>query len=107
MIRTFRSPPGFHAVVIGGAGDIGAATGKQFCDLGATVTATAANEADLARTLLEARPGLTLSTIDVTNDEAVASFARGQERIIVSMNATLALRRIPAYCASKGGVVLP
>lgn len=40
MNPNFSLAPGFHAVVIGGAGDIGAAISNQFCDLGATVTAT-------------------------------------------------------------------
>ncbi|MTV11801.1 MULTISPECIES: SDR family oxidoreductase [Bradyrhizobium] len=158
MRSNFSLAPDFHAVVIGGAGDIGAAISNQFCDLGATVTATAANETDLARTLLKSRAGLTLATLDVTNDDAVASFARQQRRVdalvncagilardkeyeietfmkvldvnltgtfrtcmafrpllaesngsivnLASMNATLALPRIPAYCASKGGVVM-
>src|SRR5437764_10748051 len=158
MNSSFSLAPGFHAVAIGGAGDIGAAISNQFRDLGATVIATGANEADLARTLLKARPGLTLATLDVTNDDAVASFAWQHKRVdalvncagilardkefeietfvkvldvnltgtfrtcmafrpllaemkgsivnIASMNATLALPRIPAYCASKGGVVM-
>lgn len=158
MNSNFSLAPGFHAVVIGGAGDIGAAISNQFCDLGATVTATGANDADLARTVLKPRAGLTLSTLDVTDDPAVTSFARQHKRVdalvncagilardkefeietfmkvldvnltgtfrtcmafhpllaqtrgsivnIASMNATLALPRIPAYCASKGGVVM-
>jgi NAD(P)-dependent dehydrogenase (short-subunit alcohol dehydrogenase family) len=158
MSSSFSLAPGFHAVVIGGAGDIGAAISNQFCDLGATVTATGANETDLARTLLKSRTGLTLASLDVTNDDAVTSFSRQHERVdalincagilardkeleietfmkvldvnltgtfrtcmafrpllaerggsivnIASMNATLALPRIPAYCASKGGVVM-
>ncbi|MGL3210188.1 SDR family NAD(P)-dependent oxidoreductase [Bradyrhizobium sp. BR 1433] len=158
MRSNFSLAPGFHTVVIGGAGDIGAAISNQFCDLSATVTATAASETDLARTLLKSRAGLTLATLDVTNDDAVASFARRQKRVdalvncagilardkeyeietfmrvldvnltgtfrtcmafrpllaeskgaivnLASMNATLALPRIPAYCASKGGVVM-
>lgn len=158
MNPNFSLAPGFHAVVIGGAGDIGAAISNQFCDLGATVTATGANEADLSRTLLKPRAGLTLATLDVTDDAAVTSFARKHKRVdalincagilardkefeietfmkvldvnltgtfrtcmafhpllaeqtgsivnIASMNATLALPRIPAYCASKGGVVM-
>ncbi|KWV56386.1 oxidoreductase [Bradyrhizobium macuxiense] len=158
MSSNFSLAPGFHAVVIGGAGDIGAAISNQFCDLGATVTATGANEADLARTLLKPRAGLTPVTLDVTDDAAVSSFARTHKRVdalvncagilardkefeietfvkvidvnltgtfrtcmafhallaeakgsivnIASMNATLALPRIPAYCASKGGVVM-
>lgn len=158
MSSNFSLTPGFHAVVIGGAGDIGAAISNQFCDLGATVTATGVNEADLARTSLKPRTGLTLATLDVTDDAAVTSFAKTHKRVdalvncagilardkefeietfmkvidvnlagtfrtcmafqpmlaeakgsivnIASMNATLALPRIPAYCASKGGVVM-
>lgn len=158
MRSNFSLAPDFHAVVIGGAGDIGAAISNQFCDLGATVTATAANETDLARDFSKVRASLTLATLDVTNDDAVASFARQQKRVdalvncagilardkeyeietfmkvldvnltgtfrtcmafrpllaeskgsivnLASMNATLALPRIPAYCASKGGVVM-
>jgi NAD(P)-dependent dehydrogenase (short-subunit alcohol dehydrogenase family) len=49
MTSNFSIAPGFHAVVIGGAGDIGAAISNQFCDLGATVTATGANETSPAR----------------------------------------------------------
>lgn len=158
MSSSFSLAPDFHAVVIGGAGDIGAAISNQFCDLGAAVTATGANDADLARTLLKPCAGLSLATLDVTDDEAVTSFARKHKRVdalvncagilardkefeietfmkvldvnltgtfrtcmafqpllaeakgsivnIASMNATLALPRIPAYCASKGGVVM-
>lgn len=158
MSSIFSLTPGFHAVVIGGAGDIGAAIANQFCELGASVTATGVNDADLARTLLKPRPGLALASLDVTDDAAVASFAQRHKRVdalvncagilardkeyeietfakvldvnltgtfrtctvfrpllaqtkgsivnIASMNATLALPRIPAYCASKGGVVM-
>ncbi|MBR0853161.1 SDR family NAD(P)-dependent oxidoreductase [Bradyrhizobium liaoningense] len=158
MTSNFSLAPGFHAVVIGGAGDIGAAISNQFCDLGATVTATGVDDADLARSLLAPRAGLTLATLDVTNDVEVTSFAKRHDRVdalvncagilardkeyeietfmkvldvnltgtfrtcmafrpllagskgsvvnIASMNATLALPRIPAYCASKGGVVM-
>jgi NAD(P)-dependent dehydrogenase (short-subunit alcohol dehydrogenase family) len=154
----FSLTPGFHAVVIGGAGDIGAAISNLFRDLGATVTATGANDTDLAHTLLKPREGLRLATLDVTDDNAVTSFAQQHTRVdalvncagilardkeyeiatfmkvldvnltgtfrtcmsfqpllarskgaivnIASMNATLALPRIPAYCASKGGVVM-
>ena len=82
MNSNFSLAPGFHAVVIGGAGDIGAAISNQFCDLGASVTATGANEADLARTLLQPRAGLTLATLDITDDAAVTSFARQRQRCI-------------------------
>lgn len=155
---SFSLTPGFHAVVIGGAGDIGAAITNLFCDLGASVTATGVNDADIARTLLKPRQGLTLAPLDVTDDAAVQALAGRNERVdalincagilardkeyeietftkvldvnltgtfrtcmafrpalarskgsivnIASMNATLALPRMPAYCASKGGVVM-
>jgi|SRR5579859_2077906 len=158
MSALFSLAPGFHAVVVGGAGDIGAAIATQFCDLGATVTATGVDDADIARTRLTPRAGLTLAALDVTDDDAVRSFASRHSRVdalincagilardkeyeiatfmkvldvnlagtfrtcmgfraalakakgsivnIASMNATLALPRIPAYCASKGGVVM-
>jgi NAD(P)-dependent dehydrogenase (short-subunit alcohol dehydrogenase family) len=158
MNASFSLASGFHAVVIGGAGDIGAAIANLFCDLGAKVTATGVNDDDIARTLLKPRPGLQIEPLDITSDEAVTSFAHRQERVdalincagilardkeyeidtfikvldvnlvgtfrtcsafhpalakskgsivnIASMNATLALPRIPAYCASKGGVVM-
>jgi NAD(P)-dependent dehydrogenase (short-subunit alcohol dehydrogenase family) len=144
--------------VIGGAGDIGAAISNLFCDLGATVTATAVDDAAIARSQLRPRVGLSAFPLDVTNDAAVEAFAKGHQRVdalincagilardkeyeittfmkvldvnltgtfrtcmafrpalsqsrgaivnIASMNATLALPRIPAYCASKGGVVM-
>jgi NAD(P)-dependent dehydrogenase (short-subunit alcohol dehydrogenase family) len=149
---------GFHAAVIGGAGDIGAAISNLLCDLGATVTATGLDDAAIARSQLRPRAGLTIRPLDITDDVAVAAFANGLQRVdalvncagilmrdkefeiatfmkvldvnltgtfrtclafrgalaqtrgsivnIASMNATLALPRIPAYCASKGGVVM-
>jgi NAD(P)-dependent dehydrogenase (short-subunit alcohol dehydrogenase family) len=158
MIASFSLPTGFHAAVIGGAGDIGAAISNLFCDLGATVTATAVDEAAIAGSQLRSRTGITLRALDVTNDAAVEAFAKEHQRVdalincagilvrdkeyeiatfmkvldvnltgtfrtcmafratlahskglivnIASMNATLALPRIPAYCASKGGVVM-
>jgi NAD(P)-dependent dehydrogenase (short-subunit alcohol dehydrogenase family) len=158
MSHSFTLPAGFHAVVIGGAGDIGAAITDLFCDLGATVTATGVDGRDIARTQLRARDGLQIRPLDVTNDDAVSSFASEHDRAdalincagiltrdkeyeidtfmkvidvnlagtfrtcmafrpllartqgsivnMASMNATLALPRIPAYCASKGGVVM-
>jgi NAD(P)-dependent dehydrogenase (short-subunit alcohol dehydrogenase family) len=158
MTASFSLPSGFHAAVIGGAGDIGAAISNLFCDLGATVTATAVDEAAISRSPLRSRAGITLRPLDVTNDAAVEAFAREHHRVdalincagilardkeyeietfmkvldvnltgtfrtcmafhphltrtkgaivnIASMNATLALPRIPAYCASKGGVVM-
>jgi NAD(P)-dependent dehydrogenase (short-subunit alcohol dehydrogenase family) len=156
--RSFSLPSGFHAVVIGGAGDIGAAIANLFSDLGARVTATGVDQRDIARTQLRPRNGLRIEPLDVTDNAAVSAFAascegadalincagilmrdkeyelesfmkvldvnltgtfrtctafrphlsrsRGSIVNIASMNATLALPRIPAYCASKGGVVM-
>ena len=158
MTALFSLPSGFHAAVIGGAGDIGAAISNLLCDLGATVTATAVDDAAISRSQLRPRAGLAVQKLDVTSDEAVDAFAKAHERVdalvncagilardkeyeiatfmkvldvnltgtfrtcmafrpalartkgsivnIASMNATLALPRIPAYCASKGGVVM-
>jgi NAD(P)-dependent dehydrogenase (short-subunit alcohol dehydrogenase family) len=158
MNRSFSLASGFHAVVIGGAGDIGAAIANLFCDLGARVTATGVDERDIARTQLRPRNGLRIVPLDVTDNAAVGAFAascegadalincagilmrdkeyeletfmkvldvnltgtfrtctafrphlslsKGSIVNIASMNATLALPRIPAYCASKGGVVM-
>jgi NAD(P)-dependent dehydrogenase (short-subunit alcohol dehydrogenase family) len=154
----FSLPAGFHAIVVGGAGDIGAAITNLFLDFGATVTASGVDAAALAHPTLQARDGLECTTLDVTDDAAVAAFAASHKRAdalvncagilardeeykievfqkvldvnltgtfrtctafrphltrsrgaivnIASMNATLALPRIPAYCASKGGVVM-
>lgn len=158
MAARFSLPSGFHATVIGGAGDIGAAISNLFCDLGASVTATGVDDAAISRSHLCSRERLTVHALDVTNDAAVDAFAREHQRVdalvncagimardkeyeiatfmkvidvnltgtfrtctafrgalaqtkgsivnIASMNATLALPRIPAYCASKGGVVM-
>jgi NAD(P)-dependent dehydrogenase (short-subunit alcohol dehydrogenase family) len=158
MKSSFSLPSGFHAVVIGGAGDIGAAISNLFCDLGATVIATAVDDKAISRSQLRSRAGIIFRPLDVTNDAAVEAFAKEHQRVdalincagilvrdkeyeiatfmkvldvnltgtfrtcmafraalaqskgsivnIASMNATLALPRIPAYCASKGGVVM-
>jgi NAD(P)-dependent dehydrogenase (short-subunit alcohol dehydrogenase family) len=158
MASSFSLPSGFHAAVVGGAGDIGAAISNLFCDLGATVTATGIDDAAISRSHLRPREGLTVQPLDVTDDEAVEAFANRHPRVdalincagilardkeyeiatfmkvldvnltgtfrtcmafraklaqtrgsivnIASRNATLALPRIPAYCASKGGVVM-
>lgn len=158
MTSLFSFPPGFHAVVIGGAGDIGAAISSLFREMGATVTATAVDDSAISRSQLRADVGLTIRPLDVTDDAAVDTFAKDYDHVdalincagillrdkeyeiatfvkvldvnltgtfrtcmafrpalaqtkgsivnIASMNATLALPRLPAYCASKGGVVM-
>ncbi|GAC1327575.1 MAG: SDR family oxidoreductase [Beijerinckiaceae bacterium] len=154
----FSLPSGYHAVVVGGAGGIGAAIANLFCDLGATVTATGVDAAALENSKLLPRYGLEILPLDVTDGDAIVAFAQLQTRVdalincagilardeefkiatfqkvldvnltgtfrmcmalhphlarskgaivnLASMNATLALPRIPAYCASKGGVVM-
>lgn len=148
----------FHAVIVGGAGDIGGAIADVFLDLGARVTATGVDADALARSTLQARDKLEIVELDVTSDDAVTAFAVRHEQVdalvncagilardvefqietfrkvldvnltgtfrtcmafrphlartkgaivnLASMNAMLALPRIPAYCASKGGVVM-
>jgi NAD(P)-dependent dehydrogenase (short-subunit alcohol dehydrogenase family) len=147
-------------LVVGGAGDIGAAISQAFLDAGCEVVATGVDDAALASSTLKAQPRLRLAPLDVTSDAQVAAFvaelgtlstlvncagilARFKEfevetfqkvidvnltgtfRLctackpllaandgggaivnIASMNAFVALPWIPAYCASKGGVVM-
>lgn len=156
-------PPGRRALVVGGAGDIGAAISRALLDAGCEVIATGVDARAVAASSLATREGsgLSLRPLDVTDDAQVAALvgslgrldilvncagilARGREfevdvfqkvldvnltgtfRMcaacrpllaangeqggvivnIASMNAYAALPWIPAYCASKGGVVM-
>lgn len=155
---SFSLPQPFHAVVIGGTGGIGAAIVEEFLNLGASVTATGATDAEIHNCRQDPRSELTLERLDVTDDGMVRDFAAGvtyvdalvnaagilrrdaeyeievfqqvldinltgtmrcclafRDRLaasrgsivnIASMNAFAALPRLPAYCASKGGVVM-
>jgi NAD(P)-dependent dehydrogenase (short-subunit alcohol dehydrogenase family) len=157
-MTSFSLPANYKAVVIGGSGGIGSAISSLFLELSARVTATGADVRALESTSLRPGDGLELTTLDVTDDGAVAAFAKGHDRVdalincagilarddeydiavfkkvldvnltgtfrtcmafhpqlaaskgsvvnIASMNAYLALPRIPAYCASKGGIVM-
>ncbi|EKF41501.1 putative oxidoreductase protein [Nitratireductor indicus C115] len=154
----FALAPEFTAVVIGGAGGIGASVSRLLLDLGATVVATGISEAELATCGLPHHDKLSLRVLNVTDDAAMRAFAQSFERVdalincagilrrdaeyeldvfrqvidvnltgtfsactafksaltnaggaivnIASMNAFSALPRIPAYCASKAGVVM-
>lgn len=154
----FSLPDDCRAVVVGGAGDIGAAICRLLLELGAEVTATGVDAAALAAARLAPGPRLRLAELDVTQDDGVTAFAAPFERLdvlvncagilardreyeievfrqvievnltgtfrvcmafraalaarggsvvnIASMNAYQALPRLPAYCASKGGVVM-
>ncbi|MDO5604155.1 MAG: SDR family oxidoreductase [Paracoccus sp. (in: a-proteobacteria)] len=154
----FSLPSGFHAVVIGGTGGIGAAIVEEFLAQGVCVTATGATQAEINACRLTGHAGLTMAPLDVTNEDMVRTFADQAGRVdalinaagilrrdeeydiavfqkvldvnlsgtmrcclafreklaarqgcivnIASMNAFAALPRLPAYCASKGGVVM-
>jgi NAD(P)-dependent dehydrogenase (short-subunit alcohol dehydrogenase family) len=156
----FDFAAGHRVLVVGGAGDIGAAISQAFLDAGCEVVATGVNDAAIDTSTLQPQPRLRRATLDVTNDAQVAAFvaelgalrtlvncagilARFKEfevetfqkvidvnltgtfRLctackpllaanddggaivnIASMNAFVALPWIPAYCASKGGVVM-
>jgi len=147
-----------RVLVVGGAGDIGAAISRAFMDMGCSVIATGVDEKALEATSLQQSGRLTLRTLDVTDNDAVAAFVGGLDRLdtlvncagilarfkefeietfqrvldvnltgtfrlcnaslpllekskgsivnVASMNAFVALPFIPAYCASKGGVVM-
>lgn len=161
-MAVFDFPAGHRVLVVGGAGDIGAAISRSFLEMGCEVIATGVDEAALAASLLapsrSSSSRLALRTLDVTDDAQVAGFVGGLEGLdtlvncagilarfkefevatfqrvldvnltgtfrlcnaslplleksrgsivnVASMNAFVALPFIPAYCASKGGVVM-
>ncbi|WP_298214563.1 SDR family oxidoreductase [Acidovorax sp.] len=159
-VSPFDFPEGHNVLIVGGAGDIGAAMARGFLAAGCNVIATGVDEAALAASSLTPVPGLRMAVLDVTSDAQVAAFvatlgslgtlvncagilARFKEfevdtfqRVldvnltgtfrlcnacqpllaanadggcivnVASMNAFVALPFIPAYCASKGGVVM-
>ena len=154
----FAFPPGFRALVVGGAGDIGSAIAGALLAEGCEVVATGVDAAAVAGCKLPPHERLSVRELDVTDDAAIAAFVGGVGRLdalvncagilargkeyelpvfqkvldvnltgtfrmcsackpllaaskgsivnIASMNATAALPWIPAYCASKGGVVM-
>lgn len=161
-MSAFDFAAGHRVLVVGGAGDIGAAIARSFLEAGCEVVATGVDAAAVAASGLRAAAGLTLAPLDVTSDAQVAAFVAGLGRLdtlvncagilarfkefevetfqrvvdvnltgtfrmcsackpllaadgaggdgaivnIASMNAFAALPWIPAYCASKGGVVM-
>ena len=160
-MAVFDFPEGHRVLVVGGAGDIGAAISRAFLEMGCSVIATGVDEAALAASSLAPQPRLALRTLDVTDDAQVADFTGGLDGLdglgtlvncagilarfkefeietfqrvldvnltgtfrlcnaclpllaktegsivnVASMNAFVALPFIPAYCASKGGVVM-
>jgi NAD(P)-dependent dehydrogenase (short-subunit alcohol dehydrogenase family) len=157
----FAFEDGTRALVVGGAGDIGAAIARALKEAGCDVVATGVDAAAVAASALKPAARLRLEPLDVTDDAAIAAFVAGFERLdilvncagilarhreyelatfqkvldvnltgtfrlcsacrpllagngerggaivnIASMNAYMALPWIPAYCASKGGVVM-
>src|SRR6266702_608239 len=97
MNPPFSLAAGFRAVVIGGAGDIGAAIANLFCDLGAAVSATGVNAEDIARTQLKPRPGLQLAPLDITDDDAVKSIAAPPAHVYALINCAGILVRDKDY----------
>ncbi|MBV6304560.1 SDR family oxidoreductase [Candidimonas humi] len=158
----FSFEPAYRVMVVGGAGDIGAAISRAFLEAGCEVIATGVDDRALADSALEPSPGLAMAALDITDDRQIAGFMKGVDRLdslvncagilarfdefqvetfqrvldvnltgtfrmcsacrpllerpagrrpgsivnIASMNAFAALPTIPAYCASKGGVVM-
>ncbi len=154
----FTLPQDYQVAVIGGAGDIGRAITRAFVGAGARVVATGHSDAEIAQSGLAAVDGVEARVLDITDDAAVAAFAKGFDRLdalvncagilfrfqeyeietfkkvldvnligafrtcsafhdllaaakgsivnIASMNAFAGLPFIPAYCASKGGLVM-
>jgi len=90
MTALFSLPSGFHAAVVGGAGDIGAAISNLLCDLGATVTATAVDDAAISRSQLRPRAGLTVQKLDVTSEadwqRAVETTIEAFDRLDILVN---------------------
>ena len=157
-MAVFDFREGHRVLVVGGAGDIGAAISRGFMDMGCHVIATGVDAQALEASSLQPGEQLTLRALDVTDDQAVAAFVGGLDRLdtlvncagilarfkefeietfqrvldvnltgtfrlcnaslpllekskgsivnVASMNAFVALPFIPAYCASKGGVVM-
>ncbi len=158
---TFEFGAGHGVLVVGGAGDIGAAISQAFLDAGCEVVATGVDAAAVRASALRLQSGLRLVPLDVTDDAQIAAFVAGLDHLdtlvncagilarfrefevatfqrvvdvnltgtfrmcmackpllagraddggaiinIASMNAFVALPSIPAYCASKGGVVM-
>ena len=159
-MSAFEFGAGHRVLVVGGAGDIGAAIAQAFLDAGCEVVATGLDVAAVEASALKAQPRLRLAPLDVTDDAQIAAFTSGLDGLhtlvncagilarfkefeietfqkvidvnltgtfrmctackpllaanpgggsvvnIASMNAFVALPWIPAYCASKGGVVM-
>jgi NAD(P)-dependent dehydrogenase (short-subunit alcohol dehydrogenase family) len=161
-VSAFDFAAGHRVLVVGGAGDIGAAIARAYLAAGCEVVATGVDAAAVAASGLKPRSGLMLAPLDVTDDAQVEAFVAGLGRLhtlvncagilarfeefeietfqrvvdvnltgtfrmckacqplltadanngggaivnIASMNAFAALPWIPAYCASKGGVVM-
>jgi NAD(P)-dependent dehydrogenase (short-subunit alcohol dehydrogenase family) len=73
-MNAFEFQAGHRVLVVGGAGDIGAAISQAFLDAGCEVVATGVDDAALASSTLKAQPRLRLAPLDVTSDAQVAAF---------------------------------
>lgn len=91
---------GRTAVVIGGAGGIGAATAQALARLGARVTATGYAQAEIeGRADLE---GIGLEVLDVTSDAAVRAFAAGFPALDILVNCAGITARGPTAFEEEG-----
>jgi NAD(P)-dependent dehydrogenase (short-subunit alcohol dehydrogenase family) len=77
-------PAGASVLVTGGASGIGAGLSRAFGAAGCDVTATGLTEAELAA--FDHGAGLTLRTLDVRDEMAVAALVAGFERLDVVIN---------------------
>lgn len=84
------------AVIIGGTGGIGAGTARVLADKGWGVTVTGATAEEVARHL-EAVPSASAVTLDVTDDDAVATFFKGLTFLDGLVNCAGILRKLDEY----------
>jgi len=76
--------PGTRVLVTGGASGIGAGLSRAFSAAGCAVTATGLTEAEL--TAADSGEGVTLKTLDVRSDAAIAELVAGFDRLDVVVN---------------------
>ena len=84
------------AVVIGGAGGIGAGIVRTLTDKGWSVTATGVSGAEVER-FRSQHPDIAADTLDVTDDADVARFFQGLDRLDGLVNCAGILLKEPEY----------
>ena len=89
----FAFPPGYRALVVGGAGDIGSAIVRALLAEGCEVVATGVDAAAVAACRLPPHERLRVLPLDVTDDAAIAAFVAPFERLDALVNAAGILAR--------------